>query len=429
MAYLCDLVRDIKKYAVATEMPKSPCDRLMNDEYMNLFVSETKRNYIAIFGAKKDEQSPNPPTINNDENVDLMDEEGQTKLINGYVATKMKIDGLTIEGLAAREEKLRKSSEELEKNLVASPCEKYFNTIEEKLIKKEKEYVKIQEILVEKRKYLKMVTMTHDEKQRKLVAKQAEIQELMQQIENQKYTVLDVKQLMAKETSIKNSISMIQNANHVIQEEAADAQVKLARLQKLKLDSIKKFNEFTFNIIKILMQSQAFQQLNIIDFTIDPIASAETIQMMCLRLNRLNEKCTMVKQEYIQQIERNKVILTEYKSQFNRLKEMYADQSAKLQKANKKMEMLNQKFTNYKADESSNTAKLKREIAEKIATKQQIDDEIIALRKKAVEMEIKNIQLFEDGERQAHEIIRAKQTLCRELDELNKKIDDFTDAA
>lgn len=429
LAYLCDLVRDIKKYAVATEMPKLPCDQLMNNEFMDLFVSETRRNYEAIFGEKDDQQTQKPPQINNDENVDLLDEEGQTKLLNGYVATKMKIDGLTIEELAAREKKLRQSSEELEKNLIKSDCEKYFNSIEEQLAQKEKEYLKIQEILVEKRKYLKMVTMTHDEKRRKLKAKQMEIQKLMQQIDHQKYTLLDVKQLMAKETSIKNSITMIQNANHVIQEEAADAQVKLARLQKLKLDSIKKFNEFTFNVIKILMQSQAFQQLNIIDYTIDPIASTETIQNMCLRLNRLNERCATVKQEYIQQIEQNKVTLAEYKSQYNRLKEKYADQKSKFQMANKNMEILNQKCTNYETDRSISMTKLRREITEKIATKQQIDDEIKMLRKKAEEMGIKNTQLFEDGERQAQEIVRAKQTFCQELDELNNKIDDFSDVA
>ncbi|XP_055305943.1 uncharacterized protein LOC129570388 [Sitodiplosis mosellana] len=416
LAYLCDLVRDIKNHQ-PSDVPLIPCDQLMNTDHMLLFDSEVNRNYYDLY--------INEPPRKLDEGFPL-DKEGEIKLVNGYIAAKMKQVGLTVEELAARTDKLKVSSEELERNLVVSDCEKYFNSIEEQLAEKEREYVKIQEILVEKRKYLKMVNMTYDEKARKLAAKKAELQNLMRQIENQTYTTLDIKQLIAKETSIKNSIAMIQNETGAIQVEAVDDQVKLARLQKLKMDGIQKFNEFTFHITKILMQSRSFQQLNIIDYTIDPTASTETIQNMCLRLNRLNEICAQVKQEHIKQIEQNKVALAEYKSQHSRLMEKYSNQMAVMQKANKKLEISNQKCANYETEGSSSVAKLKRVINEKIATKQRIDDEITVLRKKIDELEIKNVQLFEDGERQAYEIIQAKQTLCRELDELNNYIDDCT---
>lgn len=418
LAFLCDLVRDIKK-CQAVEMPLTPCDMLINTEFMTLLNDEVRRNYHDRYVTK----DQGPPEI--DENEFPFDKEGEIVLVNGYIAAKMKKPGLTADELLVKTETLRSLSADLERDLVESECERYFNAIEEQLNEKEREYVKVQEILCEKRKCLKMITMTHVEKARKLASKQAELQSLMHEIDHQKYSTLDIKQLMAKEISMKNSIAMIQNEKAAIQAEAADAQVKLARLQKLKLDAIRRFNEFTFTVTKTLVQSSPFQTINVNNYTIDPASSTETIENICHRLNKLHEKCTQIRRQNIEQIEQNKATLAEYKSQYNRLTQKYHEQTAHMQVANKRHDLLNQKCAHYEAEGPENAAKLKRLIDDKITTKKRIDEETAALRGKINELEIKNAQLMEDGERKAFEIIQAKYLLCRQLDELNDHLDDI----
>lgn len=411
LAFLSDLVRDIRQYAIPSEMPMIPCDRLINNQFMALFSNEVLRNYINYM----------PPR------EELLDEEGLTKLINGLIAAKMKMDNLTIDELMQRKEKLQKSSEKLQKNLIESDCMKYFKTIEEQFTDKQNEFKKLTEMLTEKRKFLKMITIIHDEKRRQLATKQTELNELMSKIDKQKYTILDMKQLIAKETSIKSSIAMLQAEINGIQTEAADAQVKLARYQKLKIDTIKKFNDFTFQIIKELVQCRSFQHLNVIDFTIDPIASFETIQNICHQLNGLNESCTIVKRQRIEQIQQNQIKLIDAKMEYNRLNEKYAEEMIKNQKVTKTLDDLNQKCLNYENNGNVSTVKLRREIDEKIAQKKYIDDEIHTVKMKAQKMELKNVQLFEAGEQKAQQIIRAKQMLCHEMDKLNQLIDKYND--
>lgn len=411
LAFLCDLVREIKQHAVPTEMPLMHCDLLINDEFTRLFAAEALRNYIDY----------KPPR------EELLDEEAESKLINGLVAIKMKIDGLTVDELNAKAEILRKSSDELKQKLIASDIDKYFNSIEQQFNEKENEYQRLQEALTEKRKLLKMIMLTHDEKSRNLAKKHADIKEMMYQIKHQKYSILDIKQLISKETSIKNAMAMIQQEKEMIEAEAADAQVKLARLQKLKLDIIKKFNDFTYNITKKLMQTHSFKNINVIELTIDPTATGNDIHQACLRLSQLNEKCVIAKNEYMEEIVQNKKKLDEYKGQYTRLNEKYKEQMIKYQKFNKQLDTLNQKFTEFKDNGTTNNARLQREIEEKIACKKRIGEEIDNLKKKIETLEEQNVKIFEDGERKAKKIIQQKHQLTKQLDELNGLIDDFTD--
>lgn len=410
LAFLSDLVCEIKQFAVPTEMPLVPCDSLVNDDFMRLFVAETLRNYI-------DYKSPRE---------ELLDEEGNANLVNGLVATKMKINGLTVNELAAKAEALKKSSEELQQKLIASDCDKYFDSIEEQFTEKENEHEKLQNLLAEKRKLLKMITLTHDDRARKLAAKQAELKQIMYKIQHQKYGILDIKQLIAKETSMKNAITMIQNEKETIEAEAADAQVKLARLQKLKLDIIRKFNDSTYHITKKLMQTHTFKNINVIDLTIDPAATEADILSTCLRLNQLYENCVIAKREYNEQIERSREKLEDYKSHYNRLTEKYTEQMITFQKANKNLDTLNQRYSQLEDEGTTNNAQLQREIQEKIDTKKRIEEEIERLRKKAEHLEVENVKIFADGERKAQDIIHEKQKLSQNIDKLSDLIDEHT---
>lgn len=409
LAFLSDLMRDIKKYAAPTDMPLSHCDRLINDEFTHLFSAETRRNYLSY---DPDRHS-------------LLDNEGEAKLVNGLIAIKMKIDGLTIEELAAKADKLQQSSEQLQQNLIETDSEKYFGHIEGQFIEKKKELSKLQDVLAMKRKCLKMIMLTYDERVAKLRAKQTAVNDLKEQIDQQKYTLLDIKQLMAKETTIKNSIVMIRGENEAIKVEAADAQVKLARLHKLKFDVIKKFNDFTFRITKKLVQCTTFDCIDVNELTIDPTAPAQTIQTICLRLNQLKERCSMTKQQHAEHIQKLHHQMEQFKDEFRRLQDEYNDRMMQFQNAKQNLQMINQKRTNCESHTVASTAKLQRDIDEKIALKQQLMDDLAKTQNKATDLEAKNIELLEDGERHAHEIIRAKQTATTQMDELHDFIDKF----
>lgn len=407
LAFLSDLLRDIKVYGSPDDMPLIHCDQLVNDKFTGSFASELFQNYFSFDPAKD------------------LENEFVTKLVNGLIAIKMKTDGLTVERLAAKVVELRKSSEKLQQNLVQTESDKFFSTIEGQYAEKKKEHEKLQEILAEKRKCLKMIMLTHEERAAQLIAKQAAIVDLTHQIQHQKYTTLDIKQLLAKETSIKSSIAMIKNEKDAIKIEAADAQVKLARLQKLKLDVIKKFNELTFRITQNLMQCTAFEGLNVNDLTIDPTASFQTIQNICSHLNQLSARCSMVKRQYAEEIQQSQHKSAEFEAEFNRLNEQYAGCKLKHRNANKQFEILNQKCSNYEG--SSSSVKLEREIAEKIAYKEDLSKDIANLKMKAQDLETKNVELLEDGEKQAREIIQAKQAANKQMDELSDFIDQLID--
>lgn len=406
LAFLSDLVRDIKKPALP-DMPLMPCDRLVNNEFTCLFAAEALRNYLSY---DPDRDS-------------LLDSEGEAKLVNGLIAIKMKIDDLTVEKLTAKADQLRKSSAQIEQNLVKSESEKYFKAIEEQFADKENEHQKLLQMLADKRKYLKMITLTHDEHLAKMALKQAEMQNTMHIVQHQKYTTIDVKQLVAKETSIKSTISMIQKENDAIKAEADDAQVKLARLQKLKLDAIRKFNDFSLHAAQKLVRTPSFERLNINNLTIDPTASLQAIQSICLRLTQLNENCAILKRQQSNEIQENKSKLDEYKTQHAQLTMKYAEHLAQLQKAKQKFDSFNQKRSSCENEGSISADRLQREVDEKIAYKKQLEEQITGSRKRVNDLEAQNAQMLEDGERQAQQIIREKKKLCDQLD----KIDDFMD--
>lgn len=390
-------------------MPLMPCDRLVNDDFTRLFSAEALRNYLSY---DPDRDS-------------LLDSEGEAKLVNGLIAFKMKIADLTVEKLAARTDQLLKSSKKIEQNLVKSESEKYFNAIEEQFAEKEKEHQKLQEMLTDKRKYLKMIRLTHEEHSVKLASKQAEIQNTMHTVQNQKYTTLDIKQLMAQETLIRSSIAMIQNEKDAIKAEADDAQVKLARLQKVKLDAIRKFNDFTLHAAQKLVRMPSFEQLNINNFTIDPTASVQTIQSICLRLKKLNENCVSLKRQQSNEIEQNKGKLTEYKTQYTQLTMKHDELMAQLQKAKQKFDSFNQKRSSCENKVSSTSERLQHEIDEKIAYKKQLEKQITDSREMETNLEAQNAQMLADGERQAQKIIGEKQKLCDQLDKFDHFMDEF----
>lgn len=409
LAFLSDVVRDVKEYAIPTDMPLVHCERLIQDEFTEIFAAEALRHYLLT---KKQDT--------------LLYDAGDDRLVSGLIAIKMKNDNLTVAKLQAKAEQLRKSSDELRNKLVATDCDKYFSTMVEHVAEKESEYQKLLDAFGEKRRYLKMITLTHDEKAKTLASKQAKIQELVRQIQHQKYSVIDIKQLLAKEMSIKNSIAMIQTEIEAIKIDAADSQVKLARAHKLKLDAIKKFNDLTFQITRKLVQCHSYANLNVNDLTIDPTASNDDILKICQRVRLLNENCTLVKLDRTKRIQQNATKLTELRVHSNRLSQKYTEQKAICDEASHRLDAANQMHANYQSNGSSAAAKLQRDIADQISIKAKLDDEIVNLQRRAEQLTVENVELFNEAERKGYEIIREKQALCNQMDELNDFIDQCT---
>lgn len=397
----------MQQYGVPTDMPLTHCDRLVNDEFTKLLAAEALDNYS---------------TYDPDQGLDpvVLD-----KLVNRMLSIKMKFDGLTFETLLEKAALLRQSSAELKQNLVETDCEKYFNNIEEQFLAKEMEYEKLEEILREKRKCLKIINFSHDEKSRELAAMKTKLDEVSCSVRDQKYTTLDIKQLAAKETSVKNSIVMIQSEVDAIKLEAGDAQVKMARLQKLKLDAIKEFNDLTFRITQQLMQCRSFQQLNINDLTIDPTAPAKAIEHTCLRLQKLADTCDTIKRATRDHNQQKQLQLAECEQQRSQLDEKYTVEMTKFQQANQHLQNIHRKLTECEGKRTENTAKLQNTITDCIARKKQIDAEIEHLHKKHDRIQAKNEELLQTGESQARDILIAKQRLSDRIDELNDLLDDM----
>lgn len=389
-------------------MPTIGCDGFGNDEFFCEFSQKVRNNYKNYL--KHDNDS-------------LFDVEDETHLVNRLIAIKMKKADLTVQKLVERTVELEASNEQLKKNLMQSESDKYFITIEEQFIEKQNEWHKLQETLAEKRKYLKMITLTHNESALKVAAKQAEYDRLVEQIQMQKRTILDIRQLIAQETNIKNSIAMIQTENDAIQMEAADTQVKWARLQKLKFDMIKRLNDVSFHITQKLMQLPSFQRINLKDLTLDPTASEQSIETLCAHLNQIYRNCAQAKRNCQQHIQQNHDQLIDIKSQHISMTERHRSEMVKYEAANANLTALKQKCTNFECNGSTEIAQLQGKIEEKIAQKKQLNEEIDESKIKIGDLGAENIRIYEDGERKALEIIRNKQAACKQLDQLNDAID------
>lgn len=390
-------------------MPLKCCDRLLNDEFTKLFSAETLRNYTSY---DPDHES-------------LMDHDSEAQMVDRFIAIRMKNDNVTALDLAEKVLKLHESNEKLQENLIETDIQKCFASVSQQVVEKEKELSDLQAILNEKRTHLKMIKLKHGERLAELRAKQTRCDNLLEIIQNQPYTTLDIKQMMAKETTVKGSIALIQEEIDAIKVQAADAQVKLARLQKLKFDKIKEFNDTTFNIVQKLMETAAFRKINVNDLTIDPTASVREIQKVCMHLDLLNGSCAAGKRQYNQQIEQNHDKMTAYAIESKQLNEKHAADLVKFQTICRKLDDMNQQCTNFKSDGSAEASRMQCGIDEQIAYKKLLTDECHDLKGKATAMEAENVNLFNIGERKAQESIRAKRAAVKQIDRLTDFIDDF----
>lgn len=391
------------------EMPLKCCDRLLNDEFTQLFSAETLRNYSSY---DPDHES-------------LMDHDSEAQMIDRFIAIKMKNSKVTAPELAEKVLKLHESNEKLQENLIETDIQKCFASVSQQVIEKEQELEGVQAVLNEKRTHLKMIMLKHDERLAELRAKQTGCDNVLEVIQNQQYTTLDIKQMVAKEATVRASIAMIQEEIDAIRVQAADAQVKLARFQKLRLDMIKKFNDTTFNIVQKLMETAAFRKINVNDLTIDPTASIRDIQKVCTHLNILNQSCATGKRQYNQQLAQINEKMTAFTIELKQLNDKHTAQTAEFQMASQKLDNLNQQCTNFKSDGSTDASRMQSGIEELIAYKKILTDEIAEVKVKVEAMETENAELFNIGEQKAQEIIRAKKATAKQIDKLSDFIDNF----
>lgn len=391
------------------EMPLKCCDRLLNDEFTQLFSAESLRNYTSY---DPDHES-------------LLDHDSEAQMVDRFIAIKMKNSKVTAAELAEKVLKLHESNEKLQENLIETDIQKCFASVSQQVKEKEKELDDLQAILNEKRTHLKMITLKHDERLAELRAKQTMCDNVLQMIQNQQFTTLDIKQMVAKETTVKGSIAMLQEEIDAIKVQAANAQVKLARLHKLKFDKIKEFNETTFNVVQKLMETAAFRKINVNDLTIDPAATVRDIQKVCMHLNLLNGSCAAIKRQYNQQIEQHRDKMTAQTNELKQLDEKFTADMAEFQMVSQKLDNMNQRCVNFKSDGSTDASRMQCGIDEQIAYKKLLTDEIEDLKVKVASLGAENVNLCNIGERKAQEIIRAKRATVKQIDRLSDFIDKF----
>lgn len=408
LAFLSELIVDIKTFAGSVKMPLKSCDRLLNDEFTQLFSAQALSNYTSY----------------DPDHVSSLDDDGETHMISQFITIKLKVDhNITVDELAEKTTKLQASNEQLQENLIETDVQKCFAGVSQQVMAQERELQNLQEILNEKQTHLKIVMLKHDERAAKLHAAQTICDDLVARIQNQTFTTLDIKQLMAKETTIKSSMAMIQDETEAIKVHAADDQVKLARLQKLKMDTIKRFNEVTFQIAEKLMESSAFQKLNVNDLTIDPAASITDIQKVCIHLKVLKESCEAFKQQFCRKIEQAKAKMTACMAEFERLTAKYTDDMTKFHMNSKQLDEMNQRCANHKSDGSADEMRIQREIHDQIAYKKQLAEHIDELKVKVANLQAENIELVNVGDQKSREIIRVKQSAIKQMDKLGDFID------
>lgn len=377
-----------------------------NEEFTAMFSNAIQEGYV-LWNGESDEHSM------------FVDQ-----LTDGMIGAKMGHKVSSIADLNTLAERLNVKSKELTDNPVQLENVHYFEQLESKYVEYETKEDDLINQLKVNRDRLAAVKVNWTDKRTKMQASTDKMNELADQIRNQKYSIYEYKKLSQEMSSLRSSVDSVRAEVKLAQDDQSNQLVTQARLVKKLSEAITAINHHGLQVCKIINDSQleigekelkklhlppnpTLHQVETVKQMLSHIFSAVKgekhnaqlkLQEVSAELNVLKAKATILNKDYE-----------------NKLK-MLKDASAEGEVLNKTHFMKNRKNHNYtqewikKTDDKKATIdRLKRDIASEEQRKAQLEEE--------------NVKLMKNGEEQAAKIIEEKQRICNAFDEAEKTLD------
>lgn len=402
LAWLSDIVRFTQKTEL-TELPMLRGQEFPSDEYAKLFSNEVQ-NAFHLWNEESEDEFANI----------------QNGLVEKFIQMKM---GVSPAQLLDKTEQLEKTNAKLVKvNATDNGTEeKYFEKMKVNYNKLKDDLNELQRSNAIKMDSIQKLTTVYRMKAAQATEKDNELAILARKVQNQKYSVDDVQLVMHQTAALKQSIESSKAEISKIRNDATDIQVKVARLKQQRISAINDLNQFAYKIAQIMAKTQLYEKLNVNDLHIDVMAASDAIEMVCGRLKRLYDGMVANKQRIEDQIERRSATIEHLNSQQKLLVAELKALMSKYQKVNKISSIVNERILVYELE--SQAALIKLQVRSNDGNYEELLQEIATKREEMTRLEEENLKIFRTGEECIYENIRQKQIILKQLDDMNKTIE------
>lgn len=271
------------------------------------------------------------------------------------------------------------------------------------------------------------ISIKHKDIEKKNAVKIAKLQKIINDVQCQKYTSVELHQQIAYESSLRESKAIIENKLFTMRNNSNRILTQIARLKKLRDDSVVKLDILLESINKTMRKSSEQLEINVKRLRIDPKKTAQNIYDVISEMNRLYDAAHVIKQNYVKQIESQQTQHEQLTSEYKCLGNKCIELSNNLREMNKDHIHINIEVMKIENETKDVVMKCEQNTKEATTTKQQLNSELARNRTKIDDLRAINAQQFVAGEQQIIDNIRKKESHGKQLDELINFIDEFSE--
>lgn len=248
------------------------------------------------------------------------------------------------------------------------------------------------------------------------------IQEILskQRVKHDDYALAKEKLKMLEETieSLKKQID-------TLGEDSAKEVLKKARLVKLRNDDIAKINRIGFKMTQIILLSKLNVAYDADAIQIGPRDSDDKIKMVCKTMDRLIKNVQCHKQQIGISIEQKKIELNKIQLLENRSNDRHEAAKKKFQELNVRLGNADAIYVQQKSSCDSAIREAKKQMERLIGERDTLTEKIRDCNDRCALLKLQNVEILEEGERKATELIDTKLKIIETLDEVIAHIDEI----
>lgn len=381
------------------------------EEYTAMFSKAVQNGYL-LWNNESDEHS------------EFLDQ-----LTDGMVSAKLNHKVSSVAELEASTEKLRIKSRELAENPVQLNNVHHYEQLESKYIEYETKEHDLVNKLKEKRDRLAAIKVNWNDKRNKVEKSLGQMNELADQIHNQRFSIDEYKKLSQDMALIKAAADTIRAEVKMIRDEESNQHINRARLLKKVSEAIAAINDRGMRIVKIINNTRlkvSEQDLNKLH-----LPSSPTIEQVQALDRMLSHILSVVKvQKHKAQIELDKANgkLNVLKAESASLTKEFQCTQKKFKEATFEREVVEKKSVMKSKKHENCTLKLVKQADDAKIKIEDLKQNIAAAHEKRKQLEKEISKLMDDAETQSMVIIQEKQRALQKIDAIEKSLNEPLDA-
>lgn len=381
-------------------------DEFPNEEYTAMFSNAIQEGYV-LWNGESDEHSM------------FVDQ-----LTDGLIGAKLGHKVSSIADLNTLTERLKVKSKELADNPIPLENVHYFEQLESKYVEYETKEDDLMSQLKVNRDRLAAVKVNWGDKRTKMQETTQKMNELADQIRNQKYSIHEYKQLSQEMSSLRSAVNTVRAEVKLAQDDESNQLVTQARLVKKLSEAITAVNHHGLQVCKIINDTQLkIGEKKLKKLHLPPNPSFHHVETVKQMLSHIFNTVNVEKYKAQRKLQEANAELSVIKAKAVLLNKEYEIKSKMLKDASAECEVL--KKTNYMKNRKhyNHGQEWIKKSDDKKATIDRLKRDISTEQEKKKQLEEENAKLMMDGEEQAAKIIKEKQRMCYEFDEAEKTLD------